>query len=166
MDQAFNLVHGDHGLRAVVLDSKPWFAAADVCRGVGLKGTSNGHGSIRYFNHTQTLRKSDRYLLTHTEAKRRGVSGEPLFERQSGNVSLVSEAGAHELILIAGRRAGRELVRWLVDEAMPAVRTAYGRECQPKATLPMSLPDCLRFLAGRMDPSMTPDDFLGRRSEA
>lgn len=77
-------------LRSITRDGEPWFVAADVCRGLGLKDTYMAMKAI-----------SPKHVTPNRIEGQRGVA-----------VNCVSEAGLYRLLMRCNKAEARPFRRW------------------------------------------------------
>lgn len=115
------LVYESFDLRAIVLDGEPWFMLHDlemiVPTALPLPGVLARYDVIRV--RTEDLGRGRTRLLTNEKY-----------------AVLLSEYGAVEACVRAGRRGSLDLARWITHEAAPVLRAAGLREASSE-TLPL-----------------------------
>jgi prophage antirepressor-like protein len=125
-------------IRTTLIDGEPWFAAADVCRALGL-AYSPRSGTSKFIAHLLgTERRVVRLIATdQTGGKSRG----------NPNVSVVSESGLYKLIMRSDKPEARAFQDWVTSEVLPSIRKTgsyaladHGREAMP---LPMDIAEAI-----------------------
>ena len=166
-DQLVSL--GEHAfegrvVRSITGESDPWFVAADVCRGIGLRPNKGSYG-----HHIATIDDDDKIQLgmdsplvsPTTPMFNLGVGRRPKVRRKGENdvevlgpdTWLVSEGGLYTLILrsraatTSGTFAHR-FRRWVTKEVLPSIRKTGRYEGTGHESAP-----CVRFV--RTDPELT-----------
>lgn len=123
---------GDRPVRTVIRDGEPWFVAADVCRVLGYRRTSDA------------MRHVDRedYEVITSDTVSPGQPEYSLMPLPAGNlrysVSLVNESGLYSLVLRSSRPEAVAFKRWVTSELLPAVRRG-GYSLGVPTTLPEAL---------------------------
>jgi prophage antirepressor-like protein len=115
--QVFNF-EGSRGVRVIIRDGEPWFAAKDVC------------GILELVNVTETLRNmpdDERFALSSTEGKTLS------FDHATAGVNLVNEPGVYRLIFQSRKPEAEMLKRWIFHEVLPSIRKT-GKYVVPKMT--------------------------------
>jgi prophage antirepressor-like protein len=99
------LFDGEIIVRVLIIDSSPWFVAADVCRALGLT------------NPTEVVRglKEDEKRLTSIDTKR-GLR----------DVIVISESGLYVLIFKSREDVAVRFRKWVTGEVLPSVRQTGG----------------------------------------
>lgn len=83
-----------NAIRAVEIDGKPWFVAADVCKVLGLEGYTS--------QHTQRLPADEKLVISCAQNTRLDV-----FRSKQPTATLVSEPGLYALIARSDKPAAR-----------------------------------------------------------
>ena len=96
-------------IRAVEIDGKPWFVAADVCKVLGLEGYTS--------QHTQRLSSDEKLVISRAQNTRLDV-----FRPKQPTATLVSEPGLYALIARSDKSAARAFDRWMRHDVLPAIR--------------------------------------------
>ena len=90
-------------LSATVIDGKPWFIAADVCRSLGLDRTA-----------VRRLDDDERGVRTmHT-------AGGPQ------SVGVINESGLYSLIFSSRKESAKRFKKWVTSEVLPSLRKHGG----------------------------------------
>ena len=92
-------------IRCAIHDGEPWFAAADVCKSLGV---GNASAAVSRIDPEETT-------LISIE----GASN-------SLPINMVSEAGLYELILGSRKREAKQFKRWVVHDVLPTIRKTGG----------------------------------------
>ncbi len=95
--QTFNFL--THTVRTVLLNSTPWFVAADVCRVLGL------------VNPTMAMKN-----LNDSEVTLNRIEGNPR------RFNLISESGLYKLVMRSDKPEAREFQDWVTRVVLPAIR--------------------------------------------
>ena len=106
MPQVFE--HEEFGeVRVVMIDGEPWFVAADVCRVLEIKNSSDA------------LRKLDEDELTSVKLRSGG---------QMRTMNVISEPGLYRLIFSSRKPCAKRFQRWVYHEVLPSIRKtgSYG----------------------------------------
>lgn len=93
-------------VRVVVIESEPWWVAADVCRALEISNT------------TDALKNLDGDDLANSEVI------DSLGRAQTANV--INESGLYSLIFASRKERAREFKRWVTKEVLPSIRRTGG----------------------------------------
>ena len=104
-------------VRAVTLEGEPWFVAADVCRTLGLRNSSDV---------IKRLDEDERTLVSIEGAS----NGLP--------VNAVNEPGLYALILGSRKPEAKAFKRWITHEVIPAIRKTGGYIAGQETIIPTS----------------------------
>ena len=88
-------------VRSILIDSDPWFVAADVCKALELE-------------------KTNRALSRLDDDEKGAHSVSPPGGRQ--RMSIISESGLYSLILGSRKPEARAFKRWITHEVIPSIR--------------------------------------------
>ncbi len=103
-------------VRSVLIDSEPWFAAADVCR------------ALKISNSRQAVARLD-------DDEKGVISTDTPGGEQK--VTFVSESGLYSLVLGSRKPEAKEFKRWITHEVIPSIRKtgAYAVALSPAEQL-------------------------------
>lgn len=104
----------DHVVRTVSENDEPWFIAADVCKALGIKDTSDA-----------VARLDDDEKGT---AQNRTLGGKQTF-------LTVNEFGLYRLILRSDKAIAKEFQRWVIHDVLPAIRKTGRYEASEQPVL-------------------------------
>ena len=108
--QVFN--NEDFGeIRALTIDSEPWFVAKDVCDALGLSNVGQAIAS---------LDDDERDTITIND----GTSGNP-------NKAIITEGGLYSLVLRSRKPEARAFKRWVTHDVLPSIRS-HGMYATPQ----------------------------------
>lgn len=93
-------------VRVVMIDSNPWFVAADVCRALEIK---NSRDAI-------TRLENDEKMTVDLTDSHSGKRGGAQF------MTVVNEPGFYRLIFSSRKKEALALQRWVYHEVLPAIR--------------------------------------------
>lgn len=127
------LFENEHLVRTVERNGEAWFVAADICRILGLKNTSD---SILKLD-------DDEKALATTEG----------FGRGSG-ANIVTEAGVYRLVFTSRKPIAQRFKRWLAHEVIPSIRRT-GSYSAPDTTAALSASEAQPFPNWPMDEMRT-----------
>jgi len=110
-------------IRTIEIDGEPWFVAADVCRGLGLKLTS---GSA--WQHLQKLEASERKVIKRksTANPYGGIGYARLFSLGVQSITVISESGLYRLLMRADKPEAKAFQDWVTREVIPSIRKTGG----------------------------------------
>lgn len=102
-------------LRTVLVESEPWFVAADACRMLSLRDTTSA---------MKMVHDDDKRLLHRSDTPQ-------LFEGIAAQVqviTVVNESGMYALIFQSNKDRARDVRRWVTSEVLPSIRKtgSYG----------------------------------------
>lgn len=102
------LFEGEGLVRVVTRNGEPWFVAADVCRILGIRDTSDAVSRLE------------------DDEKGTGKTGTPGGEQE---VLIVSESGLYALIFRSRKPNSVKFRRWVTGEVLPSIRKtgSYGK---------------------------------------
>ncbi|MCG6494606.1 Bro-N domain-containing protein [Kitasatospora sp. A2-31] len=106
-------------IRVVMIDGKPWFVTADVCRVLGRLNPSRvrqvlGDAQTRVIN-------SRSITLTAGKVNHVSAGGKP-YERGNPMLNVISEAGLYTLIMRSNKPNARPFQEWVTQDLLPSVR--------------------------------------------
>lgn len=126
MSQLIPFDFEDQLVRVVMIESEPWFVAADLCRVLGIKNVSDA--LARLDEDEKTVASAD--VLGMTLGSNEGQRG------GARMFSLVSEPGTYRLIFQSRKPAAQRLMRFLAHEVLPQLRRT-GRFEMPGRSEPL-----------------------------
>lgn len=97
-------------VRVVILNDKPWFVAADVCKALEIS--------------------NNRMALSRLDDDEKGVS---LIDTLGGNqmMSITNESGLYSLILSSRKPEAKKFKRWITHEVIPSIER-HGAYIEPQ----------------------------------
>lgn len=110
-DGTYTFQWGEYAIRVKVIDSKPWFVAADVC------------AALEIGNPSQAMTRLDE------DEKSTLISNEGVTKGRSMNI--VNEYGLYTLILSSRKPEAKAFKRWITHEVLPAINK-HGMYLTPK----------------------------------
>lgn len=110
-------------VRVVMVESKPWFVAKDICNVLEIKNT------------TDSLKRLDADEVTRFNLG--GLAGE---------TNAVNEYGLYSLILGSRKPEAREFKRWITHEVLPSIRKTGSYN-----TIPQTYVEALRLAADQAE---------------
>lgn len=102
-----------HTLRTILIDGKPWFLAADVCRALGMCMRA---GVTQWLI---GIEASDRVRLTNQ-------THPELFSGSTWHGVVISEAGLYRLVLRSDKPEAKSFQDWVTKEVLPRIRKDGG----------------------------------------
>jgi len=103
-------------LRATLYKGKPWFFVTDICKILGIK---HRHTAI-----DDLERESSDIIYANIVSSRYPI-----------NYQIVDEFGLHLLFFRSKKPGVKESCKWLINEAMPQIRNAFGTIETPPSAL-------------------------------
>lgn len=100
-------------LRVVMIDSEPWFVAADVC------------GALSHSDTSMAVRRLD------DDEKGTSTVCTPSGEQQ---MLVINESGLYSLILTSRKPEAKKFKKWVTSEVLPAIRKTGRYEAKPQPT--------------------------------
>jgi prophage antirepressor-like protein len=96
----------DPDLRTIEIEGDPWFAAADVCRCLGLKAHPSNGG---FTGHLEKLARDEKRVQTVEDAPTNPNGGAPGKRR----MTMINETGLYRLIMRSDKATARPFQDWV-----------------------------------------------------
>lgn len=116
-------------LRTLNIDGEPWFVAADVCKALEIKNTTDALSRL----------DNDEITLVLIEGASNGLP-----------INAVSEAGLYALVLGSRKKEAKSFKRWVTHDVLPSIRK-HGAYLAPQVQNEiLNNPDFLISLANKI----------------
>ncbi|MFJ9839076.1 Bro-N domain-containing protein [Kitasatospora sp. NPDC101155] len=106
-------------IRVVMIDGKPWFVTADVCRILGRRNPTDTTKGLEAHQHRTIDLRS--VALAQSEGYNDSAGQKPYW-RGNPLLGVVSEAGLYSLLMRSEKSSSRQFRAWVTEELLPSVR--------------------------------------------